>query len=72
MATPDISVPDVPPGMDPRHSTDADRAACMVSVERAPRTLLEEKMVDPSAPGTAGDRTGIAAEIIRSHQRYGQ
>lgn len=58
--------PDVPTSShDPRHSPDADRASCMVDIPLGPATLLGMKQDDPNSIGTAGDETGIAAEIIR-------
>jgi len=62
--------PPVPSGADARMTgTDDNRAAHMVDIDFGPRTLLEEKMMDPDTPGTRGDETGIAAEIIRRETR---
>lgn len=70
MATP-TNMPDPPvptSSHDPRHSPDADRASCMVDVDFGPDNLLEDKVYDHDSPGTRGDETGIAAEIIRAEQ----
>lgn len=54
---------------DPRHDPDADRASCMIDVDFGPWTLLDDKVADPYSPGTRGDETGIAADIIRRETR---
>lgn len=74
MATPVMPDPPVPlSAFDPRYSPDASREECMVDIDFGADNLLEEKQADPESPGTRGDETGIAAEIIRrDRQREGQ
>lgn len=73
MATPVMPDPPVPTSKyDPRHSPDASREECMVVIDFGPDNLLEEKMADNEAPGTRGDETGIAADIIRSDREHGE
>lgn len=55
----------------PPEGTDQDRGAHMADIDFGPATILEQKMMDPYTPGTAGDETGIAAEIIRGCVRRG-
>lgn len=62
--------PAVPSGSDdPRHSPDSSREASMVDIPMGPGTLLAAKEADPSNVGTAGDETGIAADVIRRQHR---
>lgn len=69
VAMPDPAVPSYRD--DPRFSPDADRASAMTDIDFGPENLLEVKMADPDSIGTAGDETGIAAEIIRKNLNRG-
>ena len=69
-----LSMPDPPvptDSDDPRFSPDSDRAASMVDIDFGPETLLDQKVLDEDTPGTRGDETGIAAEIIRRNVNRG-
>lgn len=69
-----IAMPDPPAPTnrdDPRFSPDSDRAASMVDIDFGPATILDQKIADPDTPGTRGDETGIAAEIIRRDVKRG-
>lgn len=67
--TPRMPDPAVPNSAhDPRHSPDVGLAGSRIEIDFGPDNLLEEKIYDPWAPGTRGDETGIAAEIIRQEQ----
>lgn len=69
-----LSMPDPPVPTnrdDPRFSPDSDRAASMVDIDFGPQTLLDEKLIDENAPGSRGDETGLAAEVIRRNVRRG-
>lgn len=69
-----VSMPDPPVPNDSSsdlYDTDADRARHMVDIDFGPKTLLDEKLADEKSPGTRGDETGLAAEVIRRHVRRG-
>lgn len=64
-----VSMPDPNIGVNPLHDTDDNREAHMFDIDFGPATLLEEKIADPRSPGSAGDETGITAEIIRNQHK---
>lgn len=67
--TPAMPDPAVPTSVhDPRCSPDVYLGESRVPIDFGPDDLLEEKIYDPLAPGTRGDETGIAAELIRREE----